>query len=165
MSARRPLSRVFVNPARAQAEITAEIEALATERPELYKAILAKIAEADKPGIAATVSAAKDPSTCKYTEEGTMVHDMMQRVAKADRRMKLVAELELALTAKDKADLAATIQADVLESLESGYAGYSMAAEKSLKVKLPDRPKDTKVTIAIPKVGPADLPDSVKLTL
>merc|ERR1719198_792885 len=48
--------------------ITAELTQFATERPELYKAVLAKMAEADKPGIVATVSSAKDPKACKYTE-------------------------------------------------------------------------------------------------
>jgi len=82
--------------------ISAELHKFASERPELFKEVLAKIAEADKPGVRATVAVAKDPSACKYTEEGTMVHDMMMRVAAADRRMKLVSELEVTLTAADK---------------------------------------------------------------
>merc|ERR1712154_248542 len=65
--------------AESGAEISSELSRFATERPELYKAVLAAIAEADKPGIKATVATAKDPKACKYTEEGTMVHDLMQR--------------------------------------------------------------------------------------
>ena len=45
---------------------------------------------------------AKDPKACKYTEEGTMVHEMMQRVAAADRRMKVIGDLEISLSAADK---------------------------------------------------------------
>ena len=78
------------------------MEAFAKDRPELYKAVLAAIAEADKPGIQATVSEAKAPSSCKYTEEGTMVHELMQNIAKADRRMRAVSALEVTLTAADK---------------------------------------------------------------
>jgi len=83
-------------------EISAELSKFATERPELYKAVLGAIAEADKAGITPTVAVAKDPKACKYTEEGTMVHDLMSRVAAADRRMKIVGELEVTLTAADK---------------------------------------------------------------
>ena len=36
-----------------------------------------------------------------------MLHDMMARVAAADRRMKLVGELEVTLTAADKAAIKA----------------------------------------------------------
>ena len=53
-----------------------------------HHAPLCLISQADAPGIKATVSEAKDPKACKYTEEGTMVHDMMKRVATADRRLK-----------------------------------------------------------------------------
>jgi len=83
-------------------EISAELSKFASERPELYKAVLGAIADADKAGITPTVAVAKDPKACKYTTEGTMVHDMMQRVAAADRRMKVVGELEVTLTAADK---------------------------------------------------------------
>jgi len=91
--------------------ITAELSAFATERPDLYKAVIAAIKEADAPGIKATVAAPKDPSACKYTEEGTMIHDMMQRVATADRRLKLINELEVTLTAADKETITASMAA------------------------------------------------------
>jgi hypothetical protein len=51
---------------------------------------------------------AKDPKACKYTLEGTMLHDLMQNVAKVDRRMKVVGELEVTLTAADKAAIKAS---------------------------------------------------------
>ena len=76
----------------AGGEITANLTKFASERPELYKTVIAKIAEADKPKIVATVSEAKDPKACKYTEEGTLLHEMMQRVYKSDRRMAALAE-------------------------------------------------------------------------
>jgi hypothetical protein len=89
--------------------ITAELTAFAKERPELYQSVLSAIKEADLPGIKPTVLVAKDPSACKYTEEGTMVHDMMKRVAKADRRVKLINEIEYTLTAADKEEIKATM--------------------------------------------------------
>ena len=57
----------------------------------------------------------KDPKACKYTEEGTMVHEMMQRVAASDRRMKLISELEMTLTAADKEQIKASIAAQAAE--------------------------------------------------
>jgi hypothetical protein len=71
--------------------------------------------QADKPGIRPTVMEAKDPKACKYTEEGTMLHEMMQRVAASDRRMKLINELEMTLTAADKEQIKATIAAQAAE--------------------------------------------------
>ena len=44
-----------------QATISAQAESFAKERPELYKAVLAKIAEADAPGIRPTVNELKGP--------------------------------------------------------------------------------------------------------
>ena len=123
-----------------QSSISAELSKFASERPELYKAVLAAMeevlacpgrpcgpwpmdgrrcripcapsmhdvpelvlcAQADKPGITPTVAVAKDPKACKYTEEGTMLHEMMQRVAAADRRMKVISDLEISLSAADK---------------------------------------------------------------
>ncbi|KOO26933.1 hypothetical protein Ctob_003904 [Chrysochromulina tobinii] len=90
------------------ASISEELSKFASERPELYKSVLDAIAKADKPGITATVAVAKDPKACKYTLEGTMLHDLMQNVAKVDRRMKVVGELEVTLTAADKAAIKAS---------------------------------------------------------
>merc|ERR1719271_742726 len=79
-------------------EIQASIAGFASSRPELYKAVLGAIAEADKPGVVATVATARDPKACKYTEEGTMVHEMMKKVYMSDRRMAAIAELDVTLT-------------------------------------------------------------------
>ena len=46
---------------------------------------------------------------CKYTEEGTLIHEMMQKVYKSDRRMAALADLEITLTAADKASIEATL--------------------------------------------------------
>ena len=43
-----------------------------------------------------------DPSGIKYTVEGTMAYDLMQIVSKADRRMRLISDLEVTLSAADK---------------------------------------------------------------
>lgn len=70
---------------------------------------MAKIVEADEPRVSATVDAPKDPFSCKYTEEGTMVHDLMLNVAHSQRRMRALAGLEVNLTSADKAALTATM--------------------------------------------------------
>ena len=58
---------------------------------------------------------AKDPKACVYTEEGSMVHEMMQRVAAADRRMKVIGSLEVSLTAADKEAIKASQLAKAAE--------------------------------------------------
>lgn len=45
-----------------------------------------------------------------------MVHDIMTRVAKADRRMALISELEYTLTEADKAALLKTMEAKAAEA-------------------------------------------------
>jgi len=91
-------------------EIQASLRAFAADRPELFKAAVAKIAEADAPGIIATTDVARDPKACKYTEEGTLLHEMMQRVYKSDRRMAALGDLEVTLTAADKAAISASLE-------------------------------------------------------
>lgn len=102
------------------ASISADLEGFAKERPELYASIMAKFAEADAPGVRATTDEAKDPFSCKYTEEGTMVHDLMQNVAKSQRRMRALGDFEITLSASDKAALTAEMT--------------KAAAEKGLKL-------------------------------
>ena len=97
------------------AEIHADLTDFATKRPELFKAVLAKIEAADKPGIVATAAAARNPTTCKYTEEGTLLHEMMARVYKSDRRMAALADLEVTLTAGDKKMIEDSILAKAAE--------------------------------------------------
>lgn len=121
-----PLCVFFLAPslcALSQKGITAEIEQFAKERPEQYKAVMATIAEADKPEIRATVAEAKPPSSIKYTIEGTMLHDMMSSVAVSDRRMRAIAELEWTLTAEDKA---AMKKAQVDKAAEMGLDPATM---------------------------------------
>ena len=72
-------------------------------------------AQADKPGVTATVAAPRDPKACKYTEEGTLVHEMMQRVYKSDRREKALADLEITLSAADKSAIEASFKAKAAE--------------------------------------------------
>ena len=147
----------FVLLCLSQKQISADLEDFAKTRPDLYKECIAKIQEADKPGIRPTVAAAKgaraqpqpqpnqrafrpgdmahghsvllleacracsslaltcwnprvtptsaDPNACKYTVEGTMGYDLMKIVSKADRRMRLISDLEVTLTAADKETL------------------------------------------------------------
>ena len=63
----------------------------------------------------ATVAEARDPKACKYTEEGTLLHEMMQRVYASDRRMAALADLEVTLTPADKESILASIKAKATE--------------------------------------------------
>jgi hypothetical protein len=117
----------------AGASISADLSKFASERPDLYKAVIAKIGEADKPAIRATVAEAKDPKACKYTEEGTMVHEMMQRIAISDRRMKAIADLEVTLTAADKE---AIKSAQLAKAKELGFDASMLSNDFPDKMKL-----------------------------
>jgi len=115
--------------------ITADLESFAKDRPELFKEVMAKIKEADAPGIMATVPAAKDPKACKYTEEGTMLHQLMQNVAKSDRRIKTMVDLEVTLTAADKD---AIVQGALAKAAEAGLSPEQL---KGLDLSVPAKMK------------------------
>lgn len=115
------------------AEVTADIAKFATDQPEIYKTVLAAIAEADKSGITPTVAVAKDPKACKYTEEGTMMHEMLQRVAASDRRMKAISQLEVTLTAAEKESLKA---ATLPKAEELGFAAADIVIPDKMKLSL-----------------------------
>jgi len=98
------------------ADTSAEIESFIKANPELVELVLAKAAEVEKPGIVATVAAPKDPGMCKYTEEGTMAHTLMQSIAKTDRAMAALAGEQIKTPAAIKAafgGIAAKFEADV----------------------------------------------------
>jgi len=110
--------------------ISAAVTSFAAEQPDLYKTVIEKIGTADKPGIRPTVSEAKDPASCKYTEEGTMIHEVMQRIATADRRVKALSDLEVTLTTADKAAM-----------IESAKTNPKAAGLKMLELEFPDKVK------------------------
>ena len=62
-------------------------EAFAAAQPELLKSIIGRV-EKDPlcTGVVPTVAVARDPSQCKYTVEGTLVHDIMTNVKLLERR-------------------------------------------------------------------------------
>ena len=55
------------------------------------------------------------PNACKYTEQGTIVDDMMKQIAKAERRMQALTELEITLSASDKEALLKDYKAKAAE--------------------------------------------------
>ena len=83
----------------------------------------------------ATVAEAKDPKACKYTEEGTMLHEMMQRVYQSDRRMRALSDLEVTISAADKEAIKASITA---KATEKGHDAKS-AADLASKISVPDK--------------------------
>ena len=103
--------------------------------PLSHHAPLSLISQADAPGIKATVSEAKDPKACKYTEEGTLLHEMMQRVYKSDRRMAALADLEVTLSAADKAGIEATLKE---KGAEKGFSAAEIT-EMMGKITIPDK--------------------------
>jgi len=117
------------------ASISAEITDFAAKRPELFKAVMGAIAEADKPGIRPSVDTPKDPNTCKYTQEGTMIHEMMQRVASSDRRMKVVGELEYTLSAADKEAVKAQLLEKAKEAgVDASAFNFETDIPKTMKI-------------------------------
>lgn len=110
--------------------IAEEVAAIYAAQPALMAAVEAKIAEADKPGVRATVAAAKSPGACKYTEEGSIVDSMLKQVAQAERRMEALASLEYTLTASDKEELLKAYAAKAVEQGADVKFTAAMAPDK-----------------------------------
>lgn len=115
---------------RVQPAIAEEVAAIYAAQPALMAAVEAKIAEADKPGVRATVAAAKSPGACKYTEEGSIVDSMLKQVAQAERRMEALASLEYTLTASDKEELLKAYAAKAVEQGADVKFTAAMAPDK-----------------------------------
>ena len=74
--------------------------------------------------------AAKSPSACKYTEEGSIVDSMLKQVALAERRMESLASLEYTLTASDKEELLKAYAAKAAEQGADVKFTAAMAPDK-----------------------------------
>merc|ERR1712086_1016250 len=94
-------------------------------------------------GVVPTVAAARDPSQCKYTVEGTLVHDIMTNVKLLERREASAYDgLEYKLTEAEKKSIITNSVAFLSSQNTKVLAG--------LKESLPAE-----------KVKPSDLPDSM----
>lgn len=114
-----------------------ETEKFEAEYPELYKQIRAKHKQVDATvGIQATVDAPKDPSTIKYTEEGTLVHVFMKQLLVLEKRMVAVQDLEYTLTDNHKAK----IKAEIIEK----YSAYG-TPQKYIDLEIAKIPNKTKI--------------------
>ena len=83
----------------------ARMEDFAARQPELLAELCArKEANPTVAGIVATAAAPRDPAACKYTVEGTVVHDVMSKLAMMERAKETMYDgLYITLTPADKA--------------------------------------------------------------
>ena len=62
------------------------------------------------------------PHSCKYTEEGSVAYYVMQHIAQVDRRMKMLEDVEITLTAADKAKWTADAKEYYMAQLDEANA-------------------------------------------
>ena len=108
----------------------ADLKAKVAANPELYKTIEAKIAEADKPGVRATVDAPKAPHSCKYTQEGSVAYYVVGHIARADRRMKMLADVDVTPTAAQKAEWEADAEEWSKDTIKAAMASQGITADQ-----------------------------------
>ena len=107
----------------------ADLKAKVAANPELYRTIESKIAEADKPGVRATVDAPKAPHSCKYTQEGSVAYYVVGHIARADRRMKMLADVDVTPTAAQKAEWEADAAEWSKDTLKAALTAQSVPAD------------------------------------
>jgi len=124
-----------LKPIAAQAtKVRETYEAFAAAQPELLKSIIGRV-EKDPlcTGVVPTVAAARDPSQCKYTVEGTLVHDIMTNVKLLERREASAYDgLEYKLTEAEKKSIITNSVAFLSSQNTKVLAGLkeSLPAEK-----------------------------------
>mmetsp|Transcript_19377 Transcript_19377/g.58486 ORF Transcript_19377/g.58486 Transcript_19377/m.58486 type:complete len:198 (+) Transcript_19377:1747-2340(+) len=137
-------------------------ESFAASQPELLKQIVARV-EKDPlcTGVVPTVSAPRDPKLCKYTVEGTLVHEIMNNVKLLERREKTMYDgLEYKLTDKEKKEIIANSAAFLTAQNNKVIASLadSMSAEKMKEI---EKEAEEKMAKAIASVKLSDIPDSI----
>jgi len=152
-----------LKPIAAQAtKVRETYESFASSQPELLKQIIARV-EKDPlcTGIVPTVAAARDPKLCKYTVEGTLVHEIMNNVKLLERREKTMYEgLEYKLTEKEKKEIIANSVAFLTAENNKVIASLSdsMSADK---VKELEKEAQDHMAKAISSVKLSDIPDTM----
>ena len=152
-----------LKPIAAQAtKVRETYEAFAAAQPELLKSIIGRV-EKDPlcTGVVPTVAAARDPSQCKYTVEGTLVHDIMTNVKLLERREASAYDgLEYKLTEGEKKSIITNSVAFLSSQNTKVLAGLkeSLPAEK---VKELEAEVASSMAKAVASVKPSDLPDSM----
>ncbi|EOD09034.1 hypothetical protein EMIHUDRAFT_440921 [Emiliania huxleyi CCMP1516] len=152
-----------LKPIAAQAtKVRETYEAFAAAQPELLKSIIGRV-EKDPlcTGVVPTVAAARDPSQCKYTVEGTLVHDIMTNVKLLERREASAYDgLEYKLTEAEKKSIITNSVAFLSSQNTKVLAGLkeSLPAEK---VKELEAEVASSMAKAVASVKPSDLPDSM----
>jgi len=152
-----------LKPIAAQAtKVRETYEAFAAAQPELLKSIIGRV-EKDPlcTGVVPTVAAARDPSQCKYTVEGTLVHDIMTNVKLLERREASAYDgLEYKLTEAEKKSIITNSVAFLSSQNTKVLAGLkeSLPADK---VKELEAEVASSMAKAVASVKPSDLPDSM----
>jgi len=152
-----------LKPIAAQAtKVRETYEAFAAAQPELLKSIIGRV-EKDPlcTGVVPTVAVARDPSQCKYTVEGTLVHDIMTNVKLLERREASAYDgLEYKLTEAEKKSIITNSVAFLSSQNTKVLAGLkeSLPAEK---VKELEAEVASSMAKAVASVKPSDLPDSM----
>ena len=85
----------------AQAKARAKLADLGKSNPQLVADMKAKLASMESK-IVPTVTEARDPKNCSYTEEGSVAHDLLKETLKMERIAAHMADLEVKLSAADK---------------------------------------------------------------
>lgn len=127
----------------------ARMEDFASRQPELMAELCArKEANPTVSGIVATTVEPRDPTTCKYTVEGTVVHDVMTRLATMERAKATMYDgLSITLTPADKAKY----KEKILESMA--------AHNKKIKAMIGDEFVAPEIV-----VSDSDIPDKIPFT-
>lgn len=128
----------------------ARMEDFAARQPELMAELCArKEANPTVAGIVATTVEPKDPALCKYTVEGTVVHDVMSKLAMMERAKETMYDgLYITLTPADKAKW----KEKVVESMAAHH--------KKIKAMM----GDTDWTPPTVEVADTDIPDKIPFT-
>merc|ERR1712032_1438110 len=111
-----------------------DIEKFAVKYPEATEEYLKKkLANPLAAGIVATTEEPRDPSTCKYTTEGSIVHDFVKEIYQCEREKVLMMDgVEVTLAPDDYAAKCKTLNDDAIAFLKKNVE-QKMALEADME--------------------------------
>ena len=70
------------------------------------------------------------PHSCKYTQEGSVAYYVVGHIARADRRMKMLADVDVTPTAAQKAEWEANAEEWSKDTLKAAMASQSVTPDQ-----------------------------------
>ena len=132
------LPRRFLTPRLSHGRLTSPASAPLLTRPRVSALALKQAAHREQQGLPFAQRLIRPPPlcvlaaphSCKYTQEGSVAYYVVGHIARADRRMKMLADVEVTPTAAQKAEWEADAEAWSKDTIKAAMASQGITADQ-----------------------------------